>query len=110
ASEGVMRSAFGAQGQKCSACSRVVVHRNIRDRFVEALVAKTTRIQIGNPLDPDSYLGPVINEAAVNPFETAVTRATADGGRLLAGGGRITREPFWNGYFPRPPIIARAKG
>src|SRR4029453_4636454 len=47
ASDGVMRSAFGAQGQKCSACSRVVVHRNIRDRFVEALVAKTTRIQIG---------------------------------------------------------------
>ena len=80
ASDGVMRSAFGAQGQKCSACSRVLVHRDVRDRFVDALVAKTKQLRVGNPLDRDVYLGPVINEAAVRTFETAVTRATADGG------------------------------
>jgi 1-pyrroline-5-carboxylate dehydrogenase len=105
ASDGVMRSAFGAQGQKCSACSRVLVHRDVRDRFVEALVAKTKQIRIGNPLDRDVYLGPVINEAAVNTFETAVTRATADGGRLLAGGGRLTDEPLRYGYFVEPTIV-----
>jgi 1-pyrroline-5-carboxylate dehydrogenase len=105
ASDGVMRSAFGAQGQKCSACSRVLVHRDVRDRFVDELVAKTKQLRIGNPLDRDVYLGPVINEAAVTTFETAVTRATADGGRLLAGGGRITDEPFGHGYFVEPTII-----
>jgi 1-pyrroline-5-carboxylate dehydrogenase len=105
ASDGVVRSAFGAQGQKCSACSRVLVHRDVRDRFVEALVSKTKQIRIGNPLDRDVYLGPLINEAAVSTFETAVTRATADGGRLLAGGGRITDEPFGHGYFVEPTII-----
>jgi 1-pyrroline-5-carboxylate dehydrogenase len=105
ASDGVMRSAFGAQGQKCSACSRVLVHHEVRDRFVDELVAKTKQLRIGNPLDRDVYLGPVINEAAVTTFETAVTRATADGGRLLAGGGRITIEPFGHGYYVEPTII-----
>jgi 1-pyrroline-5-carboxylate dehydrogenase len=105
ASDGVMRSAFGAQGQKCSACSRVLVHRDVRHRFVEALVARTKQIRIGNPLDRDVYLGPVINEAAVRTFETAVTRATADGGRLLAGGGRITDDPLQHGHFVEPTII-----
>jgi 1-pyrroline-5-carboxylate dehydrogenase len=105
ASDGVMRSAFGAQGQKCSACSRILVHRDVRARFVEALVAKTKGIRIGNPLDRDVYLGPVINEAAVKTFESAVTRATADGARLLAGGGRITDEPFGHGYYVEPTIV-----
>ena len=105
ASDGVMRSAFGAQGQKCSACSRVLVHRDVRDRFVDELVAKTKQLRIGNPLDRDVYLGPVINEAASITFETAITRATADGGRLLAGGGRITDEPLGHGYFVEPTIV-----
>jgi len=81
------------------------VHREVRARFVEALVAKTKAIRIGNPLDRDVYLGPVINEAAVRTFESAVTRATADGARLLAGGGRITDEPFGHGYYVEPTIV-----
>src|SRR4029453_6813424 len=52
ASDGVMRSAFGAQGQKCSACSRVYVTKAIRDEFVRLLVEKTKRIELGNPLAP----------------------------------------------------------
>jgi 1-pyrroline-5-carboxylate dehydrogenase len=105
ASDGVMRSAFGAQGQKCSACSRILVHGDVRDVFVQQLLEKTKRITIGNPLDRGVYLGPVINDAAVRTFETAVTRATADGGRLLAGGGRITGEPFIHGHYVEPTII-----
>ena len=80
ASDGVFRSAFGAQGQKCSACSRVYVQKEIRDRFVELLVEKTKKIKIGNPLEKDVWMGPVINEGAVKTFEDAVARAarTAD--------------------------------
>src|SRR5207248_11798964 len=65
ATDGVMRSAFGAQGQKCSACSRVYLDKAVRDEFVQLLVEKTKKIRIGNPLDRDVYLGPVINEDAV---------------------------------------------
>jgi 1-pyrroline-5-carboxylate dehydrogenase len=75
ASDGVMRSAFGAQGQKCSACSRVYLSTSIRDEFVRLLVEKTKKIKIGNPLNRDVYLGPVINEDAVTTYEKAVTAA-----------------------------------
>ena len=105
ASDGVFRSAFGAQGQKCSACSRVYVHKDVRDRFVELLVEKTTKIKVGNPLEKDVWMGPVINEAAVKTFEDAVARAVRDGGRVLAGGRRLTSEPFNHGYFVEPTII-----
>lgn len=105
ATDGVMRSAFGAQGQKCSACSRVYVEKGVRDRFVEMLVEKTRRIRIGNPLDRDVWLGPVINEAAVKTYEEAVAEAKRDGGRILTGGRRITEEPFGHGYYVEPTLI-----
>src|SRR6202521_5309860 len=79
ASDGVMRSAFGAQGQKCSACSRVYVQREVRDKFVRLLVEKTKRIKVGNPLERDVWMGPVINEAAVKTYLSAVERAKRDG-------------------------------
>jgi 1-pyrroline-5-carboxylate dehydrogenase len=105
ASDGVMRSAFGAQGQKCSACSRVYVQRQVRDKFVQALVEKTKRIKVGNPLERDVWMGPVINEAAVNTYLSAVERATRDGGNILVGGNRITAPPLDRGYFVEPTII-----
>ena len=105
ASDGVMRSAFGAQGQKCSACSRVYVEKTVRDEFVRLLVEKTKKIKIGNPLQRDVYLGPVINEEAVKTYERAVEQARRDGGRILAGGRRLTEGEFAHGYFVEPTII-----
>src|SRR5438046_8259655 len=75
ATDGVMRSAFGAQGQKCSACSRVYLDKVIRAEFVQLLVEKTKKIKIGNPLDRDVYMGPVINEEAVTTYEKAIAMA-----------------------------------
>ena len=105
ATDGVMRSAFGAQGQKCSACSRVYVTKPIRDGFVRLLVEKTKKIKIGNPLHRDVYLGPVISEDAVKTYERAVARAAADGGKILTGGRRLTEGSFADGYFVEPTII-----
>jgi len=105
ASDGVMRSAFGAQGQKCSACSRVYVNRAVRDEFVRLLVEKTRKLTIGNPLHRDVYLGPVINEEAVNTYERAVAQAKRDGAKILTGGRRITDGEFGHGYFVEPAII-----
>jgi 1-pyrroline-5-carboxylate dehydrogenase len=104
ASDGVMRSAFGAQGQKCSACSRVYITKQIRDEFVRLLVAKTKAITIGNPLNRDVYMGPVINEDAVQIYERAVAQARRDGGTILTGGRRLTDGDFAHGYFVEPTI------
>jgi 1-pyrroline-5-carboxylate dehydrogenase len=105
ATDGVMRSAFGAQGQKCSACSRVYVAGAVRDEFVRLLVEKTKKIRIGNPLNRDVYLGPVINEDSVRTYERAVERARSDGGKILTGGRRLTEGELAHGHFVEPTII-----
>ena len=105
ASDGVMRSSFGAQGQKCSACSRVYVARDVRQRFLDLLVEKTRKLKIGNPLERDVWLGPVINQGAVETYERAIARAGSDGGRILAGGHRLTGGIFDHGYYVEPAVI-----
>ncbi len=105
ATDGVMRSAFGAQGQKCSACSRVYLDKGIRAEFVKLLVEKTKTIRIGNPLNRDVYLGPVINEDAVTTYEKAIAMATRDGGKILTGGRRLTGGEFEHGHFVEPTLI-----
>ncbi|MBA3297120.1 MAG: aldehyde dehydrogenase family protein [Acidobacteria bacterium] len=105
ASDGVYRSAFGAQGQKCSACSRIYVSKDVRQKFVEQLVEKTRQIKIGNPLEKDVWMGPVVNEGGLKTFEDAVALAKKDGGTILSGGNRIMTEPFNHGYFVEPTIV-----
>jgi 1-pyrroline-5-carboxylate dehydrogenase len=105
ATDGVYRSAFGAQGQKCSACSRVYVSQEVRATFVALLVEKTKKIKVGNPLEKDVWMGPVVNEGALKTFEDACARAMRDGGTFLTGGSRIMSEPFSHGYFAEPTII-----
>src|SRR5580765_774221 len=105
ATDGVMRSAFGAQGQKCSACSRVYLTKANREEFVQLLVEKTRKIKIGNPLNRDVYLGPVINEEAVKTYESAVAAARRDGGTILTGGKRVVDGDFAQGHFVEPTLI-----
>jgi 1-pyrroline-5-carboxylate dehydrogenase len=105
ASDGVMRSAFGATGQKCSACSRVYVSKEVRARFLELLVEKTKKIRVGNPLERDVWAGPLINQRALETYLNAIEIAKRDGGRILVGGRRITEEPFNHGYFVEPTVI-----
>ena len=105
AADGVVRSAFGATGQKCSACSRVYVSHDVRAKLVERLVEKTKTLKVGNPVERDVWTGPVINERAVRTYEAAIAEARRDGGRILVGGRRITEEPFNHGYFVEPTVI-----
>ncbi|MGH2573489.1 MAG: aldehyde dehydrogenase family protein [Actinomycetota bacterium] len=105
ATEGVMRSAFGFSGQKCSACSRVYVERPVYEDFINQLVDKASRLKVGNPLERDTYTGPVINEDAVETFEKAVDDVKAEGGRVLLGGERIKEGDLARGLFVKPTII-----
>jgi 1-pyrroline-5-carboxylate dehydrogenase len=104
AAEGVMKSAFGLQNQKCSACSRVYVHESVAEPFVAKLVEKTKAIRIGDPTERDVYFGPVINQNAVKTFERAVETAQKDGSILL-GGSRLAEGAFAKGHFVAPTIV-----
>jgi 1-pyrroline-5-carboxylate dehydrogenase len=103
ASEGVMRSAFGLQGQKCSACSRVYVDKRVADEFLRLLLEKTKALVIGDPTKREVYLGPVINEASFKRFEEAAKKAQRDG-KVLHGGNRLDGQAFDRGYFVAPTI------
>ncbi len=103
AAEGVMKSAFGLQGQKCSACSRVYVDRTVAGPFLEKLLARTAAIAIGNPTEKDVYLGPVINARAVETFVEAVASARR-GGTILCGGRRLDTGAFAKGHYVEPTI------
>lgn len=104
AAQGVSKSAWGLQNQKCSACSRVYVHRDVADAFVEKLIAESSDLVIGDPTEEGVYLGPVINEAAVKTFEETVALARQEG-EVLLGGQRLTDGALAKGRFVAPTIV-----
>jgi 1-pyrroline-5-carboxylate dehydrogenase len=103
AAEGVMRSAFGLQNQKCSATSRVYVDRTVAAPFLELLLEKTRAIRMGDPTERDVYFGPVINQRSVERFERAAAQARKEGDVVL-GGERLGGGIFDKGHFVAPTI------
>jgi 1-pyrroline-5-carboxylate dehydrogenase len=99
--EGVAVSAFGFQGQKCSACSRAIVEEKIYDEFVDKLQRRVSNISVGDPADPKSYMGPVVNENALRSIQGYIEKGKTEG-RLIAGGKRVGER----GYFLEPTVIA----
>ncbi len=104
AAEGVLRASFGYSGQKCSACSRVYVQKNIANQFMEKLVSKVKSIKIGYPWQKDIFLGPVINEAAVKKFQKSSEIAKKDG-KIVFGGSVLKESDYQHGYFVEPTIV-----
>jgi 1-pyrroline-5-carboxylate dehydrogenase len=100
--EGVAISAFGFQGQKCSACSRAIVDARIYDKFLERLKTRVERMAIGDPAE-NVYMGAVINEGSMKSIMNYIEIGRRDG-RLIAGGERDTKAG--DGYFIRPTVIA----
>ncbi len=105
AAEGVMKSAFGLQGQKCSACSRVYVHQKIKGEFTALLLEKTSKLPIGDPSQRDIYMGPVIHKKAQEKFAAAAKEATNSGGKILHGGRVLRDGAFAHGYYVEPTIV-----
>lgn len=104
ATDGILRAAFGYGGQKCSACSRVYVEKNIASQFLEKLVSKTQQLKIGVPWEKDTYLGPVINESARSKYEKVVEVAKKDG-KIVFGGSVLKDGPYQRGYYVQPTIV-----
>jgi len=103
AAEGVARSAFGLQTQKCSATSRVYVDRRVSGPFIERLLARTAAIRIGDPTLRDVNFGPVINERAVARYLSAIEQVRAEG-TMLTGGRRLSDGELAHGYFVAPTV------
>ena len=101
AASGVVASAFGYQGQKCSACSRAIVHEKIYPAFIERLVHKTREIRVGPTTDPANFMGPVINESAFNKILNYIEIGKQEG-KLIQGGHPLPGE----GFFIPPTIVA----
>jgi 1-pyrroline-5-carboxylate dehydrogenase len=99
--DGVAVSAFGFQGQKCSACSRAIVDEKIYDEFVERLKARVAKITVGDPSDKSNWMGPVVNERAMTSIQKYIEAGKREG-RLIAGGNRVGDQ----GYFLEPTVIA----
>jgi 1-pyrroline-5-carboxylate dehydrogenase len=99
--QGVKASAFGFQGQKCSACSRAIVDEKIYDQFVERLAAEVRQIPVGDPEDPKTFMGPVINKNAWKSIMSYIDIGRNEG-RVVAGGEGNDQE----GWFIQPTVIA----
>jgi 1-pyrroline-5-carboxylate dehydrogenase len=104
AAEGVMRAAFGFGGQKCSANSRVYVERPVHDEFVRLLADKTRSIKLGDPLERENWLGPVINQKAMARYENAVGEARREG-QVVVGGERVAQGDLGKGHFVAPTVV-----
>jgi len=102
---GIMRSAFGLTGQKCSACSRVYVDAAVKDEFLGKLVDLAADVQVGDPTDADTYMGPIISESAYHSYQRYIEELGA--GEILVGGraSRRLAPTEGEGYFVAPTVV-----
>jgi 1-pyrroline-5-carboxylate dehydrogenase len=103
--EGVVKSAFGYSGQKCSATSRVYAQEGIADDFILRLGERASTLVIGDPRREESFIGPVIEETALRRFEEVMKQARKDGGKVITGGAVLRGGEFDAGYYVEPTVV-----
>ncbi len=104
--EGALWGAFGTTGQRCTATSRCIVHKDVYDEFLEKMKARAEKLKLGYGLLKETEVGPVIHEGSLQNCLNYVDIAVKDGGRLVTGGKRATEGELAKGYFMQPTIIA----
>ena len=101
----VLFGAVGTAGQRCTTTRRLIVHQSILDQVLATLITAYRQVKIGNPLDPATLMGPLIDQAAVDAMETTLQRVKAAGGGLLVGGGRLSGAEYPGGLYVTPAIV-----
>ncbi|MEQ1604928.1 MAG: aldehyde dehydrogenase family protein [Pyrinomonadaceae bacterium] len=108
--EGSLWGAFGTSGQRCTASSRLIVHKRIYKKFCEKLVAKVKQLRVGDGLDPKTEVGPVINERAMDKILGYIDIGKIhDKATLACGGTRMTKGAHKNGFFIEPTVFTDVK-
>ena len=104
AATGIVRSAFGLTGQKCSALSRVYVEEAVAAALLAKVIEKTRAIRVGDPCLRENWMGPVVNEAAADAYGRLCDRLGRGGGRILVGGARLLDGDLAHGHFVAPTV------
>lgn len=107
--EGVLWGAFGTTGQRCTATSRLIIHKDIYDEFMDILVKRTKELKVGDGLLKSSDVGPVINESQLKIVLNYVKIGKQEGAKLLIGGNQLTGGKYDNGFFMEPTIFTEVE-
>jgi acyl-CoA reductase-like NAD-dependent aldehyde dehydrogenase len=103
--DGVIWSAFGTSGQRCTAASRVIVHKDILDEFQTRLVERVRRLRLGPGLEPDTDVGPIVSAPQLAKVESYIPVGIQEGAKVAVGGGRPKDGPLARGYFFEPTVF-----
>lgn len=107
--EGIIWSAFGTTGQRCTACSRLIIEDGVYDALVERLVERTKKLRLGNGLDAKTDVGPVVNKAQLEKIHSYVEIGIEEGAKLLCGGESAKDGDLNKGFFYKPTIFGNVK-
>ncbi|QCX02082.1 aldehyde dehydrogenase family protein [Aggregatimonas sangjinii] len=105
---GAVFGAVGTAGQRCTSTRRLIIHESIYDKVKDAVVTAYEQLRIGNPLDENNHVGPLIDTDAVGQYNKALEKVVAEGGRLIVEGGVLQGEGYESGCYVKP-AIAEAK-
>lgn len=107
--ESTAQGAFGSTGQRCTATSRAIVIDRIADRFVERIVERAKNLRLGNGANPETEMGPSVDEKQLNTVLRYINIGREDGAEMLTGGRRASGENLDNGYFVEPTVFDNVK-
>ena len=102
----ILFGAVGTAGQRCTSTRRIIAHASVRDELVSRLVRAYQDVRIGDPLDPGTMMGPLVNEQAVEDLLAARGKVEEEGGRVLYGGERLEGDAYPGGLYVTPCIAA----
>ena len=102
---GIVFGAVGTAGQRCTTTRRLIIHESVYEELKSKLVSAYSQIRIGNPLDQNNHVGPLIDTAAVEMYQKSINDAIAQGGKVIVEGGVLTGEGFESGCYVKPTII-----
>ncbi|PMB04433.1 aldehyde dehydrogenase [Fischerella thermalis CCMEE 5196] len=103
--DGAVWGAFGTAGQRCTATSRLILHQDIKEKFTAMLKERTSKLRLGTGSDPNTEVGPIINERQLQRISQYLDIARAEGAKVLIGGKIATEGELENGYFFQPTIL-----
>jgi len=107
--EGALWGAFGTTGQRCTATSRIILHKQIAVEFTEKLVARAEALRVGDGLDESNQVGPQINQQQIETSERYVAIAKGEGAKLVTGGARLAAAAHAKGWFFAPTVFSEVK-
>jgi aldehyde dehydrogenase (NAD+) len=102
---GAVFGAVGTCGQRCTSTRRLIIHESVYDAFTKKLANAYAQIRIGDPLDQDNHVGPLIDKAAVEMYNNSIAEAKKSGGRVLVEGGVLSGEGYESGCYVKPCVI-----